>query len=173
MPEKDKNGKIESIGASLTKGYIDLDDYNMEFYKNTYAHKVSDYVEYTARTKNPLYKDKKNLIAKVYLNSNAKKDYEIIEKSEARYIYILVDTKDDTFFGFKIYKSQAEYIDTKKNKTIAIAPSIRVGSHYIMDIFRRVVFMMFSGGGGASMFGTKPLITAKDCKKQLFDIKGI
>ncbi|QKF82389.1 hypothetical protein [Halarcobacter ebronensis] len=173
MPEKDKDGKIESIGVSLTRGYIDLDDYNMEFYKKTYADKVRDYVEYTARTKNPLYKDKKNLIAKVYLDPNSKKDYEIIEKSEARYIYKLVDSEDDTLLGFKIFKSQAEFIDTKKNKTIAVAPSIRVGTPYIMNLFRGGILMLISGGGGAPMFGTKPIITFEDCKNQLFDIKGL
>ncbi|RXI36129.1 hypothetical protein CRU99_13610 [Malaciobacter mytili] len=173
MPEKDKDGKIESIGDSLTKGYIDLDDYNMEFYKKTYAHKVSGYVEYTARTKNPLYKDKEILIAKIYLNPNSKKDYDIIEKSEARYISKLIDSEDDTFFGFKLFKSHVEFIDTKKNKIIAIAPSIRVGTPYIMNLFRGGILMLISGGGGSAMFGTKPIITFKDSKEQLFDIKGL
>ncbi len=175
MPKKDKDGKIESIGESLTKGYIDLDDYNIEFYKKTYAHKVSGYVEYTARTKNPLYKDKETLIAKIYLGTNSKKDYDIIEKSEARYIkfYNRDFPKDSSFLGFTISRSQVEVYDTKKNKIIAIAPTVGVGTPYIMNLFRGGILMLISGGGGAPMFRTKSIVTGPKLRKQLFDIKGL
>ncbi len=179
MPEKDKDGKIESIGESLTftiqKETLDNKEELKKLLKKRYPNineKVKDFIEFKT---NLWIKNKfdKTVIAKIYLNPNLKKDYKIIEKSEARYISKLIDSEDDTFLGFKLFKSHVEFIDTKKNKIIAIAPSIRVGTPYIMNLFRGGILLLISGGGGSTMFGTKPILTFNDCKKQLFDIKGL
>lgn len=177
MPERDKDGKIESIGESLTftiqKETLDNKEELKKLLKKRYPN-INEKVKYFVEFKTNLWiknKLKKTVIAKIYLNS--KKDYEIIEKSEARYISKLIDSDDTTLLGFKLFKSHVEFIDIKKNKIIAIAPSIRLGTPHIMNIFRGGILMLISGGGGAPMFRTKSIITFKDCKKQLFNIKGL
>jgi hypothetical protein len=164
MPEKDKDGKIESIGKSLT-GYISFNDKNIDYVKKKYGVKVSDFIEFR------LHNEK---IIKIYLDPNSKKDYEIIEKSEARYIKVYnTDFPNDTsFLGFTISRSQSEVHDTKKNKIIGIAPTVGVRTPHYMNLFRGGILMLISGGGGAPMFRTQSIVTAPELRKQLFDIKG-
>ncbi|RXI36128.1 hypothetical protein CRU99_13605 [Malaciobacter mytili] len=172
MPEKDKDGKIESIGDSLTLSYISIDELKdkkkLEKFKSYLREdNISEFIEYK------LYSEK---IAKIYLNPNSKKDYDIIEKSEAKYIgtYNRDFPKDSSFLGFTIFRSQFEVYDTKQNKIIAIAPTVGVGTPHFMNLFRGGILMLISGGGGAPMFSTKSIVTAWSLLEELFkDIRGV
>ncbi len=181
MPEKDKDGKIESIGESLTftiqKETLDDKEELKKLLKKRYPN-IDEKVKYFVEFKTNLWiknKFDKTVIAKIYLGTNSKKDYDIIEKSEARYIkfYNRDFPKDSSFLGFTIFRSQVEVYDTKQNKIIAIAPTVGVGTPHFMNLFRGGILMLISGGGGAPMFSTKSIVTAGELRKQLFDIKGL
>lgn len=94
MPEKDKDGKIESIGGELTfkiaRETLESTEKRKKLLNRAYPNikeKVKYFIELKTDLGNGNYHPTKNLMAKVYLDPNSKKDYEIIEKSEARYIY--------------------------------------------------------------------------------------
>ena len=179
MPERDKDGKVESIGSSLTISFVDIEKYSSEklqsFINRLREDNISEFIEFRTYEVNPKFKERTHFIAKIYLNPNAKKPYEIIEKSEARYIKKFVPSNDNiSFLGFTIDKYLVEIHDTKKNKIIAIAPTVDVETPRIMNVIRGAVFMLISGGGGAPMFRTEAIVTGADLRKELFkDIEGV
>ncbi|QOG11536.1 hypothetical protein [Arcobacter sp. FWKO B] len=174
-PQRDEDGRIESVGESLTRGFVSTetlsDSQRLNNFKKKFNNKISDFIEFNSDVYD---EDNKRLIVKINFKQNDK-PYEIIEQSQARYIgKFITDVEDTTFLGFGIDKSIVEIHDTKENKIIAIAPTIGVSTNLYMEWVRQKIFFLVSSGGGRAMIYIDSIVTAQELRKELFtDIKGI
>jgi hypothetical protein len=171
-PERDANGKIESIGSSLAHGKHMENFTNKDrldrLLKKLKASKVSDFVEYYSTIYKIIPRDYtekgEDVLIRVNIN-NKDKPYEIITKSQARYIGKSLPKPKPTFLLlFAVFKNEYGVFDTKKNKLIGKSQTVSIGTLRFMDTFRRKVFLLPS-------FRTGFVNTWPKMKKQLF--KGI
>jgi len=147
MPERDKNGKIESIGGWLMPS-INIENLEDKEKLNILLNKlrednISEFVEFRSRVGS--YKDnsRKRVIIKVNLY-NKEKPYEIIEKSQARYIQKYRDKYDFNFFVIVIRNTEYYIYDNKKQKVIATAQTMPA-FNFLPSIFVRHYILHASG----------------------------
>ncbi|MCK9338306.1 MAG: hypothetical protein M0P43_10780 [Arcobacteraceae bacterium] len=175
-PQRDEDGRIESVGESLTRGFVSTetlsDSQRLNNFKKKFNNKISDFIEFNSDVYDE--DNNKRLIAKINFKQNDT-PYEIIEQSQARYIgEFITDVDNSTFLGFGIDKSEFEIHDTKQNKIIAIAPTIGVSTNLYMEWVRQKIFFLISSGGGSTMIQLDSIVTAYQLMAELFkDIKGI
>ncbi|NQY21499.1 MAG: hypothetical protein HRT40_09345 [Campylobacteraceae bacterium] len=179
MPQKDKDGKIESIGDSLTfylsmKNIIDKEKlvYRLNRIYPNLKEKVSDYIELNSMTGSYENKTNKDVIVKIFMLNNS---YEIIDKTEARYIKKSVDNPSSSLLGFKIRKDEYQIYDTKLNKVIGSAPLFVIGTVPFMEYIRREYFLMYVGPNQNELFnvGGAGYASYDELVKILFDIEGL
>ena len=154
-PERDKDGKIESVGHPFASGGVDLEDFTdrqkvLDRLDRRFSYireNVSDFVEF----KIGLYDDNPQLtIVKFYL-SDKNKNYEIIDKSEARYIENSEEKKEHLFGWF--YTEKIGIYDTKEKKYLSTVTYLSMKSISFMNYIRENIFWLQSASGsGSAMF---------------------
>ena len=172
-PQRDKNGKIESVGASLAGGKF-MDNFTDQkkldlLLKKLKESNVSDFVEYNSEVykTNDALEEPQRVLVRVNIN-NKEKPYEIVKESKARYIgKFLPESKPTFLLFFVVFKNEYGIFDTKKNKLIAKSQAVSIGTPRFMDTLRRNLFFLPS-------FRTGSVNTWTDMKKELFgDVKVV
>lgn len=180
-PQKDKDGKIESIGGGLLNYNFDSDFFNKkefdEYLNKKFPdikNKVSDFIEFPTKTvyRNEFNKIRiKEEVAKVYLNKDI--DFvEIKDKYEARYATkVEEEYKNYGLLGIRVGKTVI--FDTTSNKELASSPIFFIEGNEAMLNIRNNIFV--SGGSQTPMFGGVGIISEPKEKmiKELFNIKGL
>jgi len=139
-PEKDKDGKIESLGLCDVTNILktNLDEEKIYIH---YSKFVKNFVELSVYDPKSFNKKKKIILL---LNNNT---YKYIDKEEARYVFNVLP-KEKKFFGlYKIYK--VEMIDVKTKKILGKSTSISFGND--LAYIREKLLLMVTGNG-ASLF---------------------
>ena len=171
-PQRDKNGKIESVGASLAggrfmKNFTDKKRFERLLQKLKKSN-ISDFVEFDSeiyKTDSAL-EDPQKVLVRVYIN-NKEKPYEIVKESKARYIgKFLPDSKPTFLLFFVVFKNEYGIYDTKNDKLIAKSQAVSIGTPRFMDTLRRNLFFLPS-------FRTGSVNTWIDLKKELFGDVGV
>lgn len=178
MPQKDNAGKIESIGKSLTF-HMSIDDirneqrlaYRLNKRYPNLKEKVSTFIELKSRIGRYEDKTNKNIIVKVFMRNN---NYEIIDKTEARYIVKRNENVDDThFLGYVIGKTFIQIYDTQKDIVIAETLVMGVSGIKFMEYIRRKYFLMYVGPRERKMFSVRGAGYADRMIDEVFKIEGL
>lgn len=187
-PEKDKNGKVESLSHHFT-GRITFKDFKdkrklrkhvSENYLNV-KNNVSNFIEY----KLSIYEDNKIVkyqISKVYLDelyntdANHQKWYEFIDKSEARYTR---KSSEKLYFSGLFSITERGVYDTREKKFFYKTHSLYINEISFMEYIRKNIFWLQSASGsGRAMLSVSSRTmfsysTTGKLDKRLFDIKGL
>ncbi len=166
-PQRDKNGKIESVGASLAgfrsmHWFKNSDDFKY-LLKTIQESNISDFVEfksYIYKTNDAL-EESQRVLVRVNIN-NKEKPYEIVKESKARYIKEVEEVQPTNLFLFAIFITESRVIDRKTHKIIAVSKTISIGTPRFMDTLRRNLFFLPS-------FRTGSVNHANEMRRELFD----
>jgi len=176
-PERDKDGKMESVGHQFASGGIymkafkdrqkvlaHLNKYHPEIIKN-----VKNFVEFKITILDGKAHDDKNpnqyAIIKFYLNDESK-NYEIIDKSQARYIRKNSEKQGHLFGWF--YTEEMGIYDTKEEKYMVTLTYLGMKSISFMNYIRKNIFWLQSGSGsGRAMLRVNVGAGYQNTKKEM------
>lgn len=143
MPQRDKDGKIESIGSSFTHFIHFKDLKNKEALNNLLQElrkdNISEFVEFDSSIGDSRNNTYKEFIVKLNLY-NEEIPYEIIEKSQARYVMQNTYKFNFSFLGIHLFKSEQVIYDTKLQKAIAKSSNMIGFYVLLMRYIRKNIF---------------------------------
>lgn len=175
MPEKNKEGKYDSLGESLIgTGGLNFNEKELiKMYPNI-RNEVSEFIELSAYQfkTHPFEKDIERVLLRVYLNTDKFK-FDIIDKSKARFVQKFEKEKIIDFWLLNIQIKNLIILDTKKNKTLSKTSSIYVSGFKFMNWIRENVFIWIMGNTQRAIFQGASSYSKKRLKKEIFKIKGL